>query len=144
MPERAAAPPIYGAMKTDERLMRELTGAAAGLLLMSESDHPLEVIRWGAEPTAEFLRGLTGHGPSAPVEERSPAEFFRAPTSEPEWKTGAELETARRFQSLRRLLEENLEGLKVYRVGEIDMPVYVVGRTPAGSWVGLRTRVVET
>lgn len=126
--------------------MQELTEAAAGLLLMSESDHPLQVIRWdvGVEPTAEFLRGLTGHGPSAPVEERSPAEFFRAHTSEPEWKAGAELETARRFQALRRLLEENLEGLKVYRVGEIDMPVYVVGRTPAGRWVGLRTRVVET
>jgi hypothetical protein len=133
-------------MKTDERLMQELSEAAEGLLLMSESDHPLRVIRWGAgvEPTAEFLRGLTGHGPSAPVEERSPAEFFRAPASEPEWKAGAELEAARRFQALQRLLEENLEGLKVYRVGEIDMPVYIVGRTPAGSWVGLRTRVVET
>lgn len=131
---------------TDERLMRELTEATAGLLLMSESDHPLHVIRWeaGVEPTAEFLRGLTGHGPSAPVEQRSPAEFFRAPASEPEWKAGAELETARRFQALRRLLEENLEGVTVYRVGEIDVTVYVVGRTPAGGWAGIATRVVET
>lgn len=129
---------------TEERLMRELAEATAGLMLMSESDHPLQVIRWEAEPTAEFLRGLTGRGPAAPVERRGAAEFFRAPASEPGWKTGAELETARRFQALRRLLEENLEGVTVYRVGEIDVTVYVVGRTPAGSWAGVVTRVVET
>jgi len=82
--------------------------------------------------------------PSALVEELEPADFFRVASSEPEWKGEAELATARRFQALARLLEENLEGLQVYRVGAINMPVYVVGRSRGGNWLGIKTRVVET
>lgn len=133
-------------MKTDEQLLDELRGATDGLTFMSESDYPVEPFHWEGleEVTPEFLRGLTGHDLSAPVEELSPADFFRAAVSEPEWKGEAELATARRFQTLVRLLEENLEGLRVYRVGAINMPVYAVGRSPAGSWMGVKTRVVET
>ena len=131
-------------MKTDEQLVEELKAASSGLLLMSESDFPFEVVRWNAEPTPELLRGLTGHEASAPVEEQSVADFFRASVSEPDWKGEAELATARRFQTLVRLLEENLTGVKVLRVGTVNMPVYVVGRTASGSWLGLSTRVVET
>ena len=133
-------------MSDDERVLKKIAAAADGLSWMSETDHPLEALRWegGAELTHEFLRGLTGHDSSAPVEERTAEEFFRAAASEPEWKQGAALETARRFQALARLLDAELSELKVYRVGEIDLTVYVVGRGPSGAWLGLRTRVVET
>jgi Nuclease A inhibitor-like protein len=131
-------------MKTDEQLFEELKEATRDLLFMSESDFPLEPFRWEAEPTPDFLRGLTGDDASAPIEEQSVAEFFRAAASEPDWKGEAELATARRFQSLRRLLEENLTALKVLRVGTINIPVYVVGRGPSGDWLGVSTRVVET
>ncbi|MDQ3743999.1 MAG: nuclease A inhibitor family protein [Acidobacteriota bacterium] len=42
------------------------------------------------------------------------------------------------------LLEENLTDLKAYRVGLINIPVYVVGRSASGNWLGVSTRVVET
>ncbi len=64
--------------------------------------------------------------------------------SEPEWKPEQERAIARRFQALLRLLKENLDDLKVYRVGTINIAVYIVGRTVTGNWVGLSTRVVET
>lgn len=132
-------------MTNDERLIEELRGATRGLLFMSESDCPFDVFRWEvAEPTPQFLRGLTGHAPSAPVEERRAADFFRVAASEPAWKGEAELATARRYQALLRLLEKNLSGLKVFRVGTINMPVYVAGRAPSGAWLGVSTRVVET
>ena len=132
-------------MMSDERLIEELRGATLGLLFMSESDYPFEVFRWEvAEPMPQFLRGLTGHDPSAPVEERTATDFFRAAASEPAWKGEAQLATARRYQTLLRLLETNLSGLKVFRVGTINMPVYVVGRAASGSWLGVSTRVVET
>lgn len=133
-------------MDGDERLMAEIEGAAAGLSFMSESDFPFVTFRWEGldDVTPEFLRGLTGHDPSAPVEALSADQFFRAAASEPEWKSAAELETARRYQSLLRLLKEGLSELRVYRVGTINMPVYVVGRGPSGAWMGLSTRVVET
>ncbi len=133
-------------MKTDEQIIEELRAACAGLRWMSESDYPLEVIRWERreEVTPEFLRGLTGDDSSTPVETRSPAELFRAAASEAEWKSETELASAAKFRAVRRLLEENLEDVKVYRVGEINMAVYVMGRSPEANWLGLKTRIVET
>src|SRR5690349_15910635 len=113
---------------TDEQLIEELREAARGLLVMSESDYPLEVFNWGAaEPTPEFLRGLTGEAADAPVETRTAADAFRVMVSEPEWKNAEQLAEARRFKKLVRLLEQNLADLKVFRVGLINIPVYVVG-----------------
>ena len=132
-------------MKSDEQILSELAGAAEGLTYMSESDYPFEVFDWGGEePTPEFLRGLSAQPADAPVETRTAAQFFRAATSEPDWKGPEELAVARRFQALLRLLEANLSDLKVFRVGEINMPVYVAGRSASGNWLGLSTRVVET
>jgi hypothetical protein len=133
-------------MSDDEQLIEELRAATAGLTFMSESDYPLEVVRWQGlkEVTPEHLRGLTGEDSTAPVETVSPDDFFRVAASEPAWKSEAERATARKFQALLRLLEDRLEELTVYRVGTINIPVYVVGRTPAGEWMGVSTRVVET
>jgi hypothetical protein len=130
---------------TDEKLLDELREATRGLTFMSESDYPLEVFNWGkSEPTDKFLRGLTGEPADAAVETRTAADFFRVAASEPDWKGKEELATARRFQKLRRLLEKNLTDLKVYRVGSINLPVYVAGRASSGNWLGVSTRVVET
>ena len=133
-------------MSEDERLEHELNDAARGLLFMSESDYPLEVVRWRnvSEVTPEYLRALAGEDSSAPVEAESAEEFFRAAASEPEWKGAAEISTARRYQKLLRLLDERLEGVKAYRVGTVNAAVYVVGRSPGGDWLGVSTRVVET
>lgn len=132
-------------MKSDEKLIEELTEAARGLVFMSESDYPLEVFKWGgAEPTHEFLRGLARADSSAPVETRGARDFFRAAVSEPEWKGEDELAVARKFQTLLRLLETSLADLKVYRVGAVDIKVYVAGRAPSGNFLGVSTRVVET
>src|ERR1700750_1133592 len=132
-------------MKSDEQLIQELEEAARGLLFMSESDYPLEVFKWtAAEPSHEFLQKLAGKDSSAEVETQGAREFFRAAASEPDWKGEAELALARRFQALLRLLETALSDLKVYRVGSIDINVYVAGRAPSGNWLGVSTRVVET
>ena len=134
-------------MKSDDQLIDELREATRGLLFMSESDYPLEVVRWegvAAQPAPDFLRGLTGHADSEPVETQSAAEFFRVAAAEAEWKSEDELTTARKFRALVRLLEENLSGLTVFRVGTVNVPVYVVGRSPSGAWLGVSTRVVET
>src|SRR5215208_2666774 len=103
---------------TDEQIMEELRAATRGLTFMSESDYPFEVFNWGAaEPTDEFLRGLTGEAADAPVETKTAADFFRVAASEAEWKNAEQLGAARKFQALLRLLEQNLTDLRVYRVG---------------------------
>lgn len=130
---------------TDEQLLEELREATRGLTYMSEADYPFEVFNWGAEwPTDEFLRGLTGAAADAPVETRTPADFFRVSASEAKWKNAEQLGAARSFQRLLLLLERNLTDLKVYRVGVTNIPVYVAGRSASGNWLGVSTRAVET
>ena len=130
---------------TDEQLLKELREATRGLTFMSESDYPFEVFNWGeAVPTDEFLRGLTGESPDAPVKTRTVADFFRVAASEAEWKNEELLAAAGVYRKLLRLLAQNLTDLKVFRVGAVNIPVYVAGRAASGGWLGVSTRVVET
>ena len=133
-------------MKTDEQLLEEIGRAGEGLLFMSEADYPFETVRLEGpgEVSPRRLRELAGAGEGAAVVTQGLDEFFRAATAEPDWKGERERAEARRYQALVRLLKENLGDLRVYRVGEINIPVYVLGRSASGNWLGLRTRVVET
>ena len=149
---RAGRPALCGEckvgwqMKSDEQVCGELREATRGLLFMSESDYPFEVVRWEGieELSPEYLRRAAGEDTAAPVEERTVADFFRVAAGEQEWKGEADITLAKRYQSLVRQLEENLNEVKVYRVGEINIGVYMVGRSDEGNWVGVFTRVVET
>ncbi len=134
-------------MKSDDEILAGIAEAAEGLLMMSESDHPLEPFRLGAtagEPDLARLRELAGARPDARVEVTTPETFFAVAAGEQSWKGEAELSAARRFRRLLRVLEAELSDLRVYRVGEINIAVYVLGRSPSGTWLGLSTRVVET
>ena len=114
----------------DEHLLAQLKKESAGLLVMSESDYPFEVVNWdgSTEISPEFLRGLTNEPAESRVEETSLEQFL---ASGP-------------FEHLDRFLREHLTDLKVYKIGTISIPVYIIGRSPEGSWLGLSTRVVQT
>ena len=133
-------------MKRDAQLIEELERAIAGLLFMSESDYPFSAFVWKGNRliTEDYLREQAGSAKDAPVKTQSVDEFFRAAVSEPDWKGEEELALAKRYQTLVRWLKENLQDPKVYRIGEIDIPVYVLGRSPEGNWIGISTRVIET
>lgn len=134
-------------MTSDAELGDELRRACDGLLMMSESDYPLEVVRWpggGEQVEHARLRALAGVSEDAPVERQSVAEFFRAAAAERDYHSPAERATAARFRRLVALLGEGLTDAAAYRVGEINIAVFVVGRGPGGDWLGVATRVVET
>lgn len=133
-------------MKSDEEIIEELKKMTDGLLFMSEADYPFEIVdREGqTEMSLEFIRELAGQPGDSPVEVISADHFFRVAVSEADWKDEAALAIAKRYQALLRLLKENLDELKVYRVGKINIAVYLMGRSQAGNWLGISTRVVET
>jgi hypothetical protein len=133
-------------MMSDEEILQKLEQATAGLLFMSEADYPFEIVNWGGinEIAFDYLCRQAGVEPDAPVQVVSPEKFFAMAMSEPKWKPEQELAIARRYQALVRLLKENLDDLKVYKVGQINIAVYIIGRALTGNWVGLSTRVVET
>jgi len=129
-----------------ESIATQLKQASKGLLFLSETDAPFEVINWqtqGELTPAQVLQ-LTEHPPDAPVELRTVDEFFAIATAEEDWHDEEERETVQRFQNLVSTLKQNLSQLQVYRVGSIDIDAYVVGVTPSGDWAGLATKLVET
>lgn len=132
--------------RSDDELAEELRAATDELLFMSESDYPFEIIRWSGsdELTPDYLRRVANVEAESPVAEVTLSDFFGTAAGEQDWKGEAELATARRYQSLVRLLEGELEEVRVYRVGEINIAVYVVGRSSEGNWLGVSTRAVET
>lgn len=117
--------------------LKALQGATKGLLFPSETDAGFEAFAWpgGTSPVTEaVVRSHAGATAKTPIEEVTVAHFFRAvPTG---------LRAA--YFDLLVAIADHLSGVKVFKVGEVNMDVYVVGRTDAGNYAGVKTRVVET
>jgi hypothetical protein len=129
-------------VKSDDEILTELARAADGLWYMSESDYPLAAVRTEGpdEPSPDRLRLIAGADACARVETRSLEGFFRDASAV---RMGAR-PTPASFESVLRTLAENLTDIRVYRIGTVNIAVYVLGRSPSGSWLGVSTRVVET
>lgn len=129
-------------MRSDEEILSELRRAAEGLWYMSESDYPLEAVLVGGAdgPSHERLREVAGESKGAPVETRTLEEFFRDSAAVRMGEQPAQAS----FGGVLRALRENLTDVRVYRIGSVNIAVYVLGRGASGNLLGLRTRVVET
>jgi hypothetical protein len=122
--------------------------AATGLLFMSESDYPLEPFGLEAPdpltPPAQLLLKHLGLPASTPVQEQKLDYFLRNHTRQHPAYAAEEKETARRFQHLRAVLEQELKEIKVYRLGEVRVQAFILGRDNEGHLSGLKTTLVET
>lgn len=129
-----------------DSIATQLKQASKGLLFLSESDAPFEVLHWPAqgELTPAKLLQLTNHPPDAPVEMRTVDDFFAIATQEEDWHDEEERETVQQFQNLVSVLKQNLSQLQVYRVGSTNIDAYIVGVAQSGEWAGLSTKLVET
>jgi hypothetical protein len=116
-------------------LLESLKKATQGLLYPSESDEPFEPFLW--KPTTnDPAKEVAAHSkPGAKIREQSVNDFFAAL---------ATAEDAERYAALRRELESKLKDLRVFRVGEIEVAVYLIGKAPTGDWAGVSTTSVET
>jgi hypothetical protein len=124
-----------------------LKHATDGLLFPSETDAPLEPFFWphddDSKLTPETLAPLAGVAADTPVKSVKLETFFRPATKEEEWHNDEEKAQVARFQELVRTLKTTLDDVKVFRVGETRIDVYVVGKVE-GGYAGLKTLVVET
>lgn len=130
----------------DEARLAKLRAAVEDLWWMSETDAPFEVWVWdGVQPfEAQSLRQQMGYAPMTPMQVISLADFF-APVLVPKpWHRQAEGQVLQRYEQLYKLLLQVLDSVKVYRIGDRQLDVYIVGRSPTGTWMGLRTQAIET
>src|SRR5205823_4155698 len=109
---------------------------SAGLEYPSESDAPFETFCWPAKPGDSARAQVTAHGPpAAKIEEMSVDEFFKPLDAS---------DDAERFRQLQHTLVSRLTDVRVFRVGDICVIIYLIGKMPSGAWGGLQTSSVET
>lgn len=124
-------------------IQNKLENAASGLLMMSESDYPFEYINTNERQLNDALAlKLAGKPEGTPVEHTTIEHLLRNlidPTS-----GSVNLATAQRFQQLMATLKQELSNLAVYRVGEVQVEVFILGLTAEGTVGGMRTMLIET
>jgi len=117
---------------------------AEGLLFMSETDAPLTYYElspeksqeWPPSTGGQFLQ-LIGEDPEAHVEKLAPEKFFS------DLRPGNE-DREDQVAALQNAMTGELRNLEGFRVGEIQIRIFVMGIDDSGRGVGLQTLSVET
>jgi hypothetical protein len=129
-----------------ETLAEQIGKASEGLYYISETDAEISPFTGTKADavTKENLLSQTANKPDAPVEERDFTDFFTRLTKIQDWFGDEEKQTAAKFARLKELLESNLKNLKVFKVGRIEIDVYIVGLDAESRLAGVKTKAVET
>lgn len=133
-------------IKTD--FTTEVTHLIKDLLYPSESDEPIEWFSFNANVKEDLspadVEFYLGYPPSAKSEEIPVENFWGPLLTVEEWYGDDERAQVERFQSAKRLLETNLKKTRAFRVGQIEIDLYLIGQLNEKEWGGLKTKLVET
>ena len=127
---------------------KKINSLSQDLVRMSESDYPFDTFTWSNQEVEEVntqnLLQKTHHSLDAPVKVIDMEKFFQQATDEKDWYDWEERETAKKYQALVETLKQNLNNIQVYKIGEVEIDVYIVGQLTSGDWFALSTKAVET
>jgi hypothetical protein len=117
-----------------------LQKASAGLLYPSDSDEPFEAFSWGKASgilAPAVAQKFASAGAKEPVKQVTLGDFFKNLISD-------DNDDAEKYKALLKVVNEQLAGVKVFRFGDVEAEIYLVGKTKDGEWAGLKTKTVET
>ena len=122
-----------------------LTDLTKDLFYISETDatwqvHPLDATK----PVLDQLVALANLVPACEVEIRDWQTFLQHATTVQDWMSDGEKQTVARYQALKDYVDANLTEVQVYRLGTIEISVFVVGNTANCELIALSTQAVET
>ena len=133
-----------GVVMKDKVLLERLREATQGLLWHSESDYPFEIFLWpGGRLTLEELIERTGYTTDT-IEILQLDRFFDRAISPQDWHDDDEAREVKQYQNLVAVLQETLDDLVVFRLGKIEIAIYIVGTTSEGNLAGISTTAIET
>lgn len=138
------SPTECAANVTTATIIDRLKQATTDLLWSSESDYPFELLTWerNTELTpADLVSDLTDDDH---VKSLSLTDLFSPVITVEDWYKAEELALVDRYQALLQTIESNLSEIQVFRVGEIEIAIYIIGKTTTGDVIGLKTLSVET
>lgn len=134
---------------TDLTLKEMIEAAIKDLYYPSESDEPFDYVEFGMPTenplTENHIRIILGKVPGDLVEEITLEDFFEPLSEIQDWYGEEEKETVKGFTKLKELLCSKLSDIQVFRVGEVQVGIYLLGKTEQeNQWVGVKTLSVET
>jgi hypothetical protein len=128
-----------------QNLVAQLNVLTKDLYFVSETDAAWQIQPLAVdEPLIEQLYTLSGKPTDSNIEERAWADFLTNAATVQDWMGDDEKATALRYQALRDYVNTNLTEVTVFRIGSIDITIYIVGKTATGELVTLSTNTVET
>ena len=127
-----------------ENLLSEIAKSTSGLVYISETDAPIEPFFGGQVESVDVNQVVQQMFASGNLETVNAKQFFVRLTAEKDWFGEREKQTARRFSVLQKLLEANLRDIKVFKIGHIQIEIYVVGLDAHNNLIGIKTKAVET
>ncbi len=132
--------------ENESDLTEKIKKITEGLYYISETDS--EILPFVGEKvetiTKEKILQANGSSAETAVEERGFSDFFDNLTKMQDWFGEEEKAAAEKFAELKELLENNLKCLNVYKIGKIQLDVYIVGLDCENKIAGIKTKAVET
>jgi len=135
--------------KADSRagnVAEKIKTAVKDLYYISETD--AEILPFNGKQakavSKQEILSQTKKAADSKIEERDFAGFFARLTEIQDWFGDEEKAIAQKFVQLKELLEKNLRDLKVFKIGEIQLDVYVIGLDGEDNLIGIETKAVET
>ncbi len=130
----------------EDSLAKQIQEITADLYYISETD--ALILPFVGQQTLSVSREVileqTENAPDPLVEERTFAEFFARLTEIQDWFGDEERKTAEKYLLLKKLLEKRLRDLKIYKIGKVQLDIYVVGLDAENRLTGIKTKAVET
>lgn len=140
--------PESNAPETSSNLEGTIKPLLENLLYPSESDEPILFthcyLKQETPLTGSQIEEWLMLPPSVFVEEIPEEEFWKPVTTVEEWYEEDEKIRTETFCKLQQVIEQHLSVRQVFRVGNSEIDVYLLGRTTEGDRAALKTKVIET
>ncbi|MGI8495300.1 MAG: nuclease A inhibitor family protein [Pyrinomonadaceae bacterium] len=132
--------------KPPDSFERQIKRIVKDLYYTSETDAEIEPFVGDKSKTVngESLLLQTGSAADSKIEERNFDDFFSCLTQIQDWFGDEEKKTSAKFSQLEKILKEELKELKVFKIGQVEIDIYVVGLDSSSILTGIKTKSVET
>ena len=128
---------------TAQEISDRLSQLADGLLFPSESEYPLEPFVWESTTlSSENILERSLQPSDTTIEAIALEDFFAPVVTDEDWFEDEDRAIAQRYRDMQWLIA-TLENVQVYKVGKVEIDVYIVGAIDP-DLVGLKTTVIET
>jgi hypothetical protein len=118
----------------DQVTVNQLQQLVEGLVWTSETDSPFETFVWERVDSGTFrpqdLLHHLGYAPNTPIESQSLEKFFTPVLQGQDWRDEVKV---KQYQAVMNYLQDNLRNVQVYRIGKMEMDMYILGQTAVGN-----------